>query len=98
MNRMIVTYVKQVNTVETGRSSVCDNCPAGKYLTDAAQHANEHDEPNDCDVCEAGTYSSSVGASSGSNCDIANLEHQDQSGQTSCKTCGGEPMGDQYVS
>ena len=31
-------------------ASSCTVCPAGKYLTDAATDANEHDESNDCDV------------------------------------------------
>ena len=46
MNRMIVTYVA-INTLLKPVDLPCvqNHCPAGsKYLTDAAQHANEHDE------------------------------------------------------
>eukprot|EP00520_Triparma_pacifica_P008937 CAMPEP_0118666010 /NCGR_PEP_ID=MMETSP0785-20121206/18966_1 /TAXON_ID=91992 /ORGANISM="Bolidomonas pacifica, Strain CCMP 1866" /LENGTH=4927 /DNA_ID=CAMNT_0006560251 /DNA_START=40 /DNA_END=14819 /DNA_ORIENTATION=- len=41
----------------TESSVTCENCMAGTFLSDSAMSAEKHDNPDDCEICEAGLFS-----------------------------------------
>ncbi|GMH76975.1 hypothetical protein TrST_g2739 [Triparma strigata] len=43
--------------VATEGSTSCSDCVAGKYLDDDATDSDQHDEEEDCHICESGKYS-----------------------------------------
>eukprot|EP00946_MAST-07B_sp_MAST-7B-sp1_P003828 g3828.t1 len=58
---VVCTVCRAGTFANTSNTTVCTNCPAGKNLVVVAKDDTQHDEAEDCQLCEVGKYNHEPG-------------------------------------